>query len=431
VREITEQPRNNCERCDSPLPAAVDCVFVEAFEAEEPLRIGSDEESRQRQYHVRRESLLAGGGSAVELYPYVFAPVEHHRLARIVVTNWGRADSRTGDARRFWLCPDCGRHLPQDPHDQANTRAVQSWRENHARICAGEPVPLVLGYEFLSDCLVLSFPTRDDVRPVGRITLSPTAVTLAEALLAGAGDLLELEPYELAAVPRLAKPEAVEDEIVFYETVPGGAGYVEELARRLPAVAEAARRRLYGHQCLRGCYLCLKHYRNQRWHPFFDKDGVRDILAAVATMEPVGSEPSQAGAGVRALRASLEARRTELSGAVPGVGRAGPHSHIEGMLLEALQGVPGLPMPLLQYEIRDGERVVTIPDFAYPDARIAVFCDGFAYHGNQDTLELDARKRNWLQRNGWLVLTYWGRSIHRSAEDCAREIAEVFLQRTR
>lgn len=427
--EITEQPRNTCARCEAPLPPAVDCVFVDAFEAEESLRIGSDEESRQRQYHVRRESLLASGHSQVSVYPYPFTPVEHHRLAPVVVTNWGRADSKPGDAKRFWLCPDCGRHLPHDPQDDAHERAVQTWRENHARLCAGQPVALVLGYQFPSDCLVLSFPTREDVGTIGRATFSPTAVTLAEALLAGAGDLLELEPYELAAFPRLARPGDVADEIVFYETVPGGAGYVEEMARRLPEVARAAQERLYGHQCLRGCYLCLKHYRNQRWHPFFDKDAIRDLLAAIAAMEPVAGAAAQAGAGVRALRASLESRQSELASSPPGSRQPGPQSPIEATLLEALRSVPGIPIPLMQYEVKDGDRIVTVPDFAYPDARIAVFCDGFAFHGNQDTLELDARKRNWLQRNGWLVLTYWGRSILKAPHACAREIADVYRQR--
>ena len=97
------------------------------------------------------------------------------------------------------------------------------------------------------------------------------------------------------------------------------------------------------------------------------------------------------------LRRFWDDRRGELdsSGKRPGV--KGPQSPIEAQLLEALQKVPGLPTPELQYEIRNGDRLVTVPDFAYPGARIAVFCDGFAFHGNPDTLELDAKKRNWLQ----------------------------------
>jgi G:T-mismatch repair DNA endonuclease (very short patch repair protein) len=164
---------------------------------------------------------------------------------------------------------------------------------------------------------------------------------------------------------------------------------------------------------------------------FFDKDAIRDLLAAIAAMEPVAGTAGRAGTGVRALEVSLESRQRELASSPPGSKREGPQSPIEATLLEALRAMPGLPIPVMQYEVKDGDRIVTVPDFAYPDARIAVFCDGFAFHGNQDTLELDARKRNWLQRNGWLVLTYWGRSIVREPIACAQEIADVYWQRKR
>jgi very-short-patch-repair endonuclease len=97
--------------------------------------------------------------------------------------------------------------------------------------------------------------------------------------------------------------------------------------------------------------------------------------------------------------------------------------------LEALLTQTELLRPTIQYEVKDGERLVTVPDFAYPEFRIAVFCDGFAYHGNPDTLELDARKRNWLQEQGWIVLTFWGKTIMRDAGACAREILSVYQQR--
>ena len=46
--EAVEETRNACPRCGADLPTAVDAVFVDAFEAEESLRIGADEEARQR-----------------------------------------------------------------------------------------------------------------------------------------------------------------------------------------------------------------------------------------------------------------------------------------------------------------------------------------------------------------------------------------------
>src|SRR5690606_2904811 len=56
--EAVESGHNACPRCGHPLGPATDVVFVDAFEAEENLRIASDEESRQRLSFDRRESLL-------------------------------------------------------------------------------------------------------------------------------------------------------------------------------------------------------------------------------------------------------------------------------------------------------------------------------------------------------------------------------------
>src|SRR5437016_177056 len=231
--EVTEELRNTCHRCGSAMSSAVDCVFVVAFEAEESLRIGSDEESRQRQYHVRRESLLTQVEAECLLYPYPYTPVEYRKLGEILITNWGKADSKTGDGMRFWLCPDCGRHQSQDPSNISQARALQTWRDSHRRLCSGEPVLLVLAYQFKTDCLVLSVPSPRDTRTIGKASLSPMLVTLAESLLAGAASLLELEPFELVAFPRQSPASDTTEEIVFYETVPGGAGYIEEMARRL------------------------------------------------------------------------------------------------------------------------------------------------------------------------------------------------------
>jgi hypothetical protein len=257
-------------------------------------------------------------------------------------------------------------------------------------------------------------------------------VTLAEALLAGAASVLELEASELRAFPRASKEDDETGEIVFYETVPGGAGYVEELARRLPEAAKAARERLFGHDCGQACYVCLKHYWNQRRHRLLNKHLVRDVLGSMESMDRIEPVGGTSGGGADRLREELRRRREELkaTGKLPGAG--GPQSPIERTLLDALRRVPGLPEPAAQLPLPDAEHPRTIPDFAYPDAKIAIFCDGYAFHGNRDTLELDAAKRNWLQSKeggGWMVLTYWGRRINRDADGCAREISGAYSSR--
>jgi ATP-dependent helicase YprA (DUF1998 family)/very-short-patch-repair endonuclease len=417
--EAVDSGRNTCPRCGAALGPATDVVFVDAFEAEESLRITSEEESRQRQIFDRRESLLTQSAVTCHLYPYPLHPVELLTLAEVLVTNWGPLESKTGEGRRFWLCPDCGRHLPYDPAEKTHEKQVRSWKEYHARFCSGEPVPLVLAHRFQADCLILNLPGREDVRAIGRRTLSPTAVTLAEALRLGAGRLLELEADELGAFVRRQPAGSRAEQIVFYETVPGGAGYLEEMAARLPEAAKAAREALYDHDCSKACYLCLKHYRNQGWHPFFDKDLVRDVLVAMANLDPVEPETASHGAGPVRLEQMIAARSRY------------PKGEIEEPLRAALERL-GITDGQRDFEVRDEEeRLITVPDFAWPDAKVAVYCDSYAYHGNPDTLALDAKKRNYLQSRGWVVFTFWGRMILRDPEGCARQVGEVLGSRRR
>ena len=417
--EAVESGRNACPRCGATLKEAHHVVFVEDFEAEENLRITSEEETRQRLVFDRREYLIAGSALQCCLYPYPLHPVELLSLAEILITNWGPLEGRTAEGRRFRLCLDCGRHLPYDPADPAHEKQVRQWEEHHRRLCRGELAPLILAHRFQADCLVLSLLGRGDIGPVGRRALSPTVVTLAEALRAGAGRLLQLEPEELGVFVRRPVSGDPMEQIVFYETVPGGAGYLEEMAERLPEVARAAQEALYGHDCARACYLCLKHYRNQAWHALFDKNLVRDILLELASLDPVTPQPVSYGESRRMLAEMLEARTRDRY----------PKGEIEELLRTALErlGIGGFQR---DFEIEDEEgRLLTVPDFAWPKLKVAVYCDGYAYHGGPETLELDARKRNRLQLMGWLVLTFWGRTIRKDAEGCAREIQRALQAR--
>ena len=102
---------------------------------------------------------------------------------------------------------------------------------------------------------------------------------------------------------------------------------------------------------------------------------------------------------------------------------------IQEPLRAALVRIPGLPAGKRDLELPEGGPVITVPDFAWRDAKLAVYCDGYAYHGDRDTLELDARKRNLLQGMGWIVLVFWGRVILRDPDACAGQVAEVYAKR--
>ena len=55
---------------------------------------------------------------------------------------------------------------------------------------------------------------------------------------------------------------------------------------------------------------------------------------------------------------------------------------------------------------------VTIPDFAFPDMKIAIYCDGFKTRdGNRDLFKKDRRQSRELQLRKWIVLRFAGSEI--------------------
>ena len=58
-------------------------------------------------------------------------------------------------------------------------------------------------------------------------------------------------------------------------------------------------------------------------------------------------------------------------------------SVIEQRLYETIKLHGRLPVPVKQREFRDGDQLLTVADFAYDNERIAIYCDGFAFHANR------------------------------------------------
>jgi G:T-mismatch repair DNA endonuclease (very short patch repair protein) len=412
---VSERVLNSCPTCGAAMPGAADVLFVSRFEAEDQARITSLEDVRERRRFEIRDRLVEEGIASVTLFEYPFLPIEHRRMAKILRTNWGRQDPETREGERFAICTECGRHRPAAP-DQASR-----WNEQHARYCPGSCELLVLGYEFRTDALVATIPPQPGKTGYDEALL----VSAAEALLIGASTYLETETFEIGAFPRRTgvDPKTGQErpgQIVLFESVPGGAGYLEELAANLPRAAAAAYERLFGHACVHACYLCLKRYGNQRWHRLLNKELVRDWLFDLSLADPVQGQTAVPGHGQQVLLRQLAERAAEVR---DGHYAKGP---IEEVLLDALHRLGDVPEPERDHEIRsDTGALVTVPDFVWADARIAVYCDGYQFHGDRDTLELDATKRNYLVSRGWRVLTYWGRTILRHPDRCAAEIARI------
>lgn len=89
-------------------------------------------------------------------------------------------------------------------------------------------------------------------------------------------------------------------------------------------------------------------------------------------------------------------------------------SEIEEHLLRALH-------PELDTAYRDDLRTqhvidyydtpLTIPDFAFPKDKIAIYCDGYEFHSDTDSFQKDRQQSRELQLQGWAVLRFSGSEI--------------------
>jgi ATP-dependent helicase YprA (DUF1998 family) len=406
----SSEMRNTCPRCSAAIVRTAQVAMLEAFEAEENTQITSAEESRQREVFDRGEHLLDEPDRPVELYAYDLLTLEYRDRAKLLATNWGHR-RRPGDrGDQFLLCSSCGRH-------QANGltgEKLDRWNDEHARFCNGAVSQFILGYQFSADVLAVPVPLA--FMPADEDLHEAFARTMGKALVVGAQELLEIEPDEIAFTAHRDGDRGWT--VGLYETSPGGAGYLKELAGKLGGWAHAAHRRLFEHDCDRACYRCLKSYRNQFEHAKLDKELVRSLLFALTSLSgPLSVKSGLAGDGMR-----REASR--------GADGGTPQSAIEEALLAAIRVDGRVAVPVAQYEVSENGNTLTVPDFAYPERKIAIFCDGFAFHGNAAALSEDARKRNRLQTMGWLVLTFWGRQILKEPHRCVEQIAQALQSRT-
>jgi hypothetical protein len=89
-----------------------------------------------------------------------------------------------------------------------------------------------------------------------------------------------------------------------------------------------------------------------------------------------------------------------------------PESAMETKLKRLLRR-HGLPTPVFQYVIRDGDRFVARVDAAYPDRHIAIEFDSYEHHTGTLALVRDTDRRNRLMQIGWNTVTFTSADLGR------------------
>ncbi|MFD7153660.1 DUF559 domain-containing protein [Kribbella sp. NPDC059898] len=150
--------------------------------------------------------------------------------------------------------------------------------------------------------------------------------------------------------------------------------------------------------------------------PYCDLTGLvaaGDSLVRRTTIEPAHLLEAAAGAiGVRGIRLAREAAALV---------RPGVDSPMESRLrLIIVSG--GLPEPQIGYVVRDSAGGwLAAPDLAYPQVRLAIEYDGKHHLADPRQWRLDIRRRENLEREGWLVRVFTAHDLtHRPGTVVAR-----------
>jgi very-short-patch-repair endonuclease len=101
-----------------------------------------------------------------------------------------------------------------------------------------------------------------------------------------------------------------------------------------------------------------------------------------------------------------------------------PESVLETRLLRLIER-EGLPAPVRQYQVRERGRLIAIPDFAYPDLKLAIEADGYRWHSGREQWESDLARRNALTARGWRVVHVTYRDLEHRPDEVVRTIARA------
>lgn len=390
-----------CPYCGEPLQAGRYVDYEAARGRVEEAITQEDEYRRSEDYEVAtylapREGCPTPDDRTVTYAGWEFA---YSRLRNITLYNRGLRRRDTGEVIPFTVCLECGMwHEPRQAEERSDagslsghlpTCTVRTWDpDQDDRIVAA----LHLRAAFQGD--VVEVP----LSPV--VAGDPEWVeTFAQAWLMG----LELQYYVRPEEIRVFRRDWMESgyprsSLVFYDTMPGGTGYLRRMIQDVPRLAARIAEHLENCGCERACYRCLKDYWNQRIHHYLDKRRVLRTFHALAAAAP-GPE----------RRPLDEVARFD--------------SFLEAEFYRLLER-RNLPLPTSQQVIRDPRgRAITRADFTYERERVVILTDGRAFH-TQDLVKIveDLERRNDLVRSGYCLLEFTYRDV---VEDPERVVETV------
>ncbi|MCD6449259.1 MAG: DEAD/DEAH box helicase [Thermotogaceae bacterium] len=292
----------------------------------------------------------------------------------------------------FLICPECG--IVEQTTKSGIEHFINHMKLFHRKNLSPEKISefmVALHAEFVSDIL-----------EVGPFPSYAKAVNFMEAMKLGASLELDINANDIDS---FVNGKDNDFRVVFYETVPGGSGYIEVLFHYRNRVIETAKNVLQECGCGKACYHCLLTFWNQPFHDVLDRKLAAEVLGKIVSIQGTEIDIPQ----TRYEKVESDEDKSE--------------SPAEDKFLKIIEKY-GLPKPAQQYPILLSNGSKTIADFAYSDAKLLIYIDGYQYHSEkgEKKIELDKRQRLYLEAEEYKV-------IRISAKDLDdTELMELYLK---
>ena len=284
---VNDNTAASCLSCDNVHLIPQVTVPMRALRAERRQRITADEEARSRRPFEITHHLGAPMTAETWLFERPGLLLQWERGAALTVLNRGRVTqgAQTGTPpEQFMVCTGCGMWFEAPPGDKP-TQAQRKRLTRHDQRCTNQDLRLtVLMTERKVDCLQLlpdmeSFAVTPDQLPA-------FLASVRAALDLGCRTVLQAGEAEVAGFdwprPDPDSDEALMRLAVLYEEVPGGAGYLRQLAEQFGEVAATLVPVLDECSCERSCYACLRSYSNQMEADLLDRHLAADFVRRFA-----------------------------------------------------------------------------------------------------------------------------------------------------
>jgi hypothetical protein len=188
--------------------------------------------------------------------------------------------------KSFRICMKCGRYFERTPRSPDH---IAPW----GSACRGGYIVATdLAFQFETDTLQLRFSGTPATEPISNETFW---LSLQTAFVAAAAEVLSIPTNDIAATYQNGPQDNAE--LIVYDRVPGGAGYVERIVKDLSGIFEAALRRT--RDCRNplcdpqgSCYACLRSYSNQFKWGQLSRGPIATWITAILAGSSPGASPS-------------------------------------------------------------------------------------------------------------------------------------------